>query len=99
MHASPIKDRIDRRQLAMLMEQMYYQHYHHLEHGYELPGILKLIDQYFDWFEGDTIKEIQRNINDMLTTSKHLLPFGKQELIWFQQALGKLPSVRGAIRD
>jgi hypothetical protein len=58
-----------------------------------------MVDEFFRVFDGETIQEVQKNINRALTASKHLLSYNKQDLIWFQRSLARMKSVRGAIKN
>lgn len=59
----------------------------------------EMVDEFFQVFDGETIQEVQKNINRALTASKHLLSYDKQDLIWFQRSLARMKSVRGAIKN
>lgn len=96
-----IKDRINKKVLKNLMYQemntMVWNHnYVDLPASEELDQI---IDKYLTMVDGETIQELQKQLGIILTTSKHLLPFDKRELIWFQQSLGRLKSVRSGIKN
>lgn len=58
-----------------------------------------MVDEFFQVFDGETIQEVQKNINLALTASKHLLTYDKQDLIWFQRSLARMKGVRGAFKD
>lgn len=96
-----IKDRINKKVLKALMYQdmgtMAWQHnYVELAANEEIDDI---IDKFLSMVDGETIPDIQRQLGVILTTSKHLLPFDKRQLLWFQQSLGRLKSVRSGIKN
>ncbi len=97
-----IKDRINKQVLASLMAQD--RGLFEWENNCKLDIIFteelyELIDEFLAMLDGDTIPEMQRQISVILTTSKHLLPFSKHQLIWFQRSLGRLKSVRSGIKN
>lgn len=56
-------------------------------------------DEFLELFDAETISEMQKNINRMLTASKHLLNYNKQDIIWFQKALSRIKNARGAFKN
>lgn len=62
-------------------------------------AIQMMADEFLQVFDGETVQEVQKNINQALTASKHLLSYDKQDLIWFQKSLARMKRVRGAFKD
>ncbi len=58
-----------------------------------------ITDQMLIDFDGETVQEVQKNVNYALTVSRHILTYDKQDLIWFQQTLGKMKGIRGAFKN
>lgn len=61
--------------------------------------IRPFVDEIIQIVDAETLPEVQKNINQMLTASKHLLKWHKQDIIWFQHSLSRMKSVRGAFKN
>lgn len=95
-----MSQKINRKVLRTLLEQTWgqFNDWYWDEDDYE-QNITELIEERLTMFDGETIKDMQRNINTVLATSKHLLPFDKREIEWFQYCIGRLRRVRGGIKN
>lgn len=58
-----------------------------------------MADDFLTVFDGETVKEVMKNVNSALTCSKHFLMYDKQDLIWFQKSLARMKNARGAFKD
>lgn len=58
-----------------------------------------MVEEFFKVFDAETVQGVQKNINQALTASKHLLSYDKQDLIWFQRSLSRMKRVRNAFKD
>jgi hypothetical protein len=78
---------------------------HHIEYetgkaiDMESDEVDKLVDTLLDLLQGETVGDILRETSKVLTTSKHLLPFEKRHLQWFQFSLAKVKNDRNLIKD
>lgn len=95
-----ISEKINRKVLQSLLEQNWnrFNDWYWSADDYD-QNIAELIEERLTMFDGETIKDMQRNINAVLATSKHLLPFDKREIEWFQYCIGRLRHVRGGIKN
>lgn len=61
--------------------------------------VTPMVEEFLTVFDGETVKDVQKNINSALTCSKHFLMYHKQDLLWFQKSLARMKNARGAFKD